>query len=75
MINKESAKAFKLHETPASKAGIGSRAANNTLIENFGEKRLNGCADKNDDFSMNVQVTDVKQTSHHSTKWLNKVKM
>jgi hypothetical protein len=61
VINKESAKAFKLHETPASKAGIGFRAANNTLIKNYGEKRLTGFTDKNDDFSMNVQVTDVKR--------------
>ena len=38
VINKESAKAFKLHETPASKAGIGFRAANNTLIKNYGDR-------------------------------------
>ena len=36
VINKDTAGGFKTHETAASKAGIGFRAASNLIIKNYG---------------------------------------
>ena len=61
VINKDAAGGSKTHGTAASKAGIGFRAANNSVIKNCGQKKLNGITDRNDEFHMSVNVTDCKR--------------
>ena len=41
VINRDTAGGFKTHDTPSSRAGIGFRAANNSVIKNYGQKKLN----------------------------------
>ena len=61
VINKDTANGFKTYDTPASRAGIGFRAANNSVIKNYGQKKLSGITDRNDEFRMSVNVTDCKR--------------
>jgi hypothetical protein len=61
VITKSDAKAFKLHESQMSKAGIGFSAANGTPISNYGSKHLNGITENNLKFNMQANVTDVNK--------------
>ena len=61
VVSKDTAKAFKVHPTIASKAGINFRAANGGVIKNFGQKQLYGFTNENDEFRTNVQVTDAQR--------------
>ena len=61
MVSEDTAKAFKVHPTIASKAGINFRAANGGVIKNFGQRQLYGFTNENDEFKMNVQVTDAER--------------
>ena len=60
-IAEAEAKAFKVHPTIASKAGINCRAANGGIIKNFGQRQLYGFTNENDEFKMIVQVTDAER--------------
>ena len=61
VVTEEAAKAFKIHPTPMSKAGIGFTAANGSRIKNLGAKKLKGVTGQWDPFNMQVNVTDAKK--------------
>ena len=61
VITKETGSAFQVKPTSMSKRGIGFRAANNTVIKNFGVRALEGELEKGERFQMRCQVTDVNK--------------
>ena len=70
-ITRDTAAGFKLTSTPAPRAGLNFRAANGTVIKNFGEKRLRGVAGDDVNFNMTVQVADVKKNLASFVKMVN----
>ena len=53
---------FPLEETERSKSGRGYLAANNSVINHYGMRRLRGQSDKYKPMSMIAQIADVKST-------------
>ena len=51
-----------MEETERSKAGAGYRAANNSVINHYGMRRLKGQGDNYKPMSMIAQIADVKST-------------
>ena len=62
VIPKDIVPGTKVHETTASKNGIGYIAANATKINNYGDKLIKGRTDDGMDASMAMQCTDVTNT-------------
>ena len=62
IMNPNTAKAFKIKETAASKEGRGHRAANGTPIKNYGEKLIDGVTEAGNQVQVAMQVADVNKT-------------
>ena len=58
VTNPNTAKAFKVKETAASREGQDYRAANGTIIKNYGEKLIDGITEAGNQ----VQVADANKT-------------
>ena len=56
------AKAFPIHETQQSKAGINYRAANGSKIRNHGARQVQGVSNDFKSINMKMNVADVKKT-------------
>ena len=56
------ARYFPLEETERSRAGMGYLAANNSVIQHYGMRRLKGQSDVYRPMTMVAQVADVKST-------------
>ena len=62
VTNKDTARAFKIREAEASKAGLGYRAANGTKIENYGERVVEGYTEEWEPVAVAMQIAEVNKT-------------
>ena len=67
---KDSAEAFRLKETEASRKGMRYRAANGSGIKNYGEKDVSGYNGHGGQVSMTLQVADVTKTLGSVYRWV-----